>query len=262
MLAAFAPTVLAQNSTIAQSDLAARTLPNAPGFVAVTADSSSSNDDLRPPTSVAPSNSIVASAIVSMPVASRTQKYIEPDQIAPTLNASDKALLGVRSAFSPFAVSGWFVTSGYSQLMNGSPNYGTDRGAYGQRLGAAAIRDATEGVFGDSVMSSFFHEDPRYYRMGPTHNVFVRLIYSSTRPVFTRTDGGRFTPNLALLSGTMGGAALTNLYYPQVNRGMSETLQTFGGSLGGSAVSNIVNEFSGDFKHMLHHGYNPGAREQ
>ena len=126
--------------------------------------------------------------------ASHTQKYLEPGQVAPTLTANDKVLLGLRDAFSLFSASGWLASAGYEQLVNGSPNYGTDRGAFGQRLGAAAVRDITEGVICDSVMTPILHEDPRYYRLGPSHNFFVRAIYAATRPVITRTDGGHRRP--------------------------------------------------------------------
>jgi hypothetical protein len=181
--------------------------------------------------------------------ASHTQKYIEPGQTAPTLSADDKVLLGLRDAFSLFSAAGWFTDAGYEQLVNGSPNYGTDRGALGQRLGAAAIRDITEGVFTDSIMSPILHEDPRYYRMGPGHNIFVRAIYAGTRPIITRTDGGHTTINLALLAGTAGGSALTNTYYPPLNRGFTQTAETFGGSIGGSALGDLVSEFYDDIFH-------------
>jgi hypothetical protein len=151
----------------------------------------------------------------------------------------------------PFEALGWFASAGYSHESNSSPNYGTDRGAFGQRLGAAAIRGSSENIFGDSMMSNIFHEDPRYYQMGPAHNFFVRLIYSGTRPLFTRMDSGRATPNFAQLTGTMGGAMLTNLYYPQANRKMGQTMETFGGSIGGNALSDVVSEFYSDFKHMF-----------
>ena len=270
MLAAFAfsaTTVLAQSSPVTQSDLAERPRSNAPDFAVASVNDSSSDAiasstaSFTPPISGTSSNTLVAGNIVAMPVASITQKYIEPDQIAPVLSVNDKALLGLRDAFSPFAAVGWFASADYEQLMNGSPNFGTNRGAYGQRLGAAAVRDSSEGVLIDSIMSTFFHEDPRYYRMGPTHHFLVRLIYSGTRPIFTRTDGGHSTPNLALISGTMGGAALTNLYYPQVNRGVSQTLQTFGGSLGGAALGDVVSEFYADFKRLLPLAHNSRAQE-
>jgi hypothetical protein len=188
----------------------------------------------------------------TLPEASHTDKYIEPGQPAPSLTAGDKALLGVKDAFSLFSAIGWLATAGYEQALNGSPNFGTDRGAFGQRLGASAIRDITEGIFSDSVMSPIMHEDPRYYRMGPEHNFFVRLVYAGTRTIITRTDGGRTSPNLALLSGTLAGSALTNTYYPQLNRGPRQTFLTFGGSLGGSAVGDVVGEFYDDVAQLLH----------
>ena len=223
-------------------------LPNAPDVA--TGGASSSVDVISANTRVLSASAVTSTA--SIVFVSPTQKHIQPGQIAPTLSASDKVLLGVKNAFTPFEASGWFVSSGYSQLMNGSPNYGTDRGAFGQRLGAAAVRDSSESIFSDSVMANFFHEDPRYYQMGPAHNFFVRLVYSGTRPIFTRMDSGRISLNLASLTGTMGGAALTNLYYPQVNRGTTQTMETFGGSLGGSALSDVVSEFYSSFKHVFH----------
>jgi hypothetical protein len=183
------------------------------------------------------------------PEASHTQKYIEPGQTAPTISAGDKVALGLRDAFSLFSAAGWIASAGYEQLVNGSPNYGTDRGAFGQRLGASAIRDVTEGVFSDSIMSPILHEDPRYYRLGPSHNFFARVIYAGTRPIITRTDGGHMTPNLAQLAGNAGGSALTNAYYPQLNRGFTQTAETFGGSVGGSAIGDLVSEFYDDVFH-------------
>jgi hypothetical protein len=199
-----------------------------------------------------PGRAVASALVVPMPQASPTQKYIAPGQSAPILTANDKVLLGLRDAFSPFAASGWFATAGYEQLLNGSPNYGTDRGAFGQRLGASAIRNACEGIFTDSVMSPLLREDPRYYRLGPAHNFFVRLIYAGTRPLITRTDRGNVSPNLALLSGTLGGSALTNLYYPQPNRGPSQTMETFGSSIGGSALGDVVSEFYADLMQRVH----------
>jgi len=234
--------------TVQSADSRLLALPNAPD--AAMGGDSSSVDAISANTRVLSASAVTSNA--SVVFVSPTQKFIGPGQIAPTLMAGDKVLLGVKNAFMPFAASGWFAVSGYEQVMNGSPNYGTDRGAFGQRLGAAAVRDSSESIFSDSVMANFFHEDPRYYQMGPAHNFFVRLVYSGTRPIFTRMDSGRISLNLASLTGTMGGAALTNLYYPQVNRGTTQTMETFGGSLGGAALGDVVSEFYGSFKHMFH----------
>lgn len=253
----------AQSGQSGDSSEASLTLPNAPGFgIGIGSESSSSSTNVAPAEArglsafAAASGSLAGAAVESMPEASPTEKFIRPGQIAPTLTGSDKVLLGVKNAFMPFEAFGWFVAAGYSQVTNSSPNFGTDRGAFGMRLGAAAIRGSSENIFGDSVMSNLFHEDPRYYQMGPAHNFFVRLVYSGTRPLFTRMDSGRATPNFAKLTGTMGGAMLTNLYYPQANRSVGQTMQTFGGSVGASALSGIVSEFYGDVLHLFHLRHN------
>jgi hypothetical protein len=155
--------------------------------------------------------------------------------------------MGARGVISPFAVVGWFAAAGYEQGANTSPNWGTDRGAFGQRLGTGALRATTEGLLSNSFMAPMLHEDPRYYRLGPSHNVAVRAVYAITRPLLTRTDSGRLSPNLSLLSGNLEGSALTNLYYPQQNRGAKHTFATFAGSLKGSAFGDFFTEFFGGY---------------
>jgi hypothetical protein len=192
---------------------------------------------------------------VSAPVvveASPTQKFIEAGQQAPVLTPGDTVLLGVKDSFSLIAVGGWFTSAGYGQWMNSSPNYGTDRGAFGERLGAAAICNSSEDLLSESVMAPLLHEDPRYYRMGPRHNFILRLIYAGTRPIIARTNSGRTTPNFAVILGNAEGSALTNAYYPQVNRGMTQTMETLGLSIGGSAIADVLGEFYGDVKGMFH----------
>jgi len=200
----------------------------------------------------APGGAVTSGLVLPTPQASPTQKHIAPGQVAPILTANDKILLGARGAFSPSSVASWFIVAGYEHVTNGSPNYGTDRGAFGRRLGDAVIRDTSEDILSDSVMSSLFREDPRYYRLGPSHNFFARLVYAGTRPLITRSDSGHASLNLALLSGTLGGSALTNLYYPQANRGAVQTLETFDGSIAASALGDIVSEFYGDLMQRIH----------
>jgi hypothetical protein len=243
---------VANAQTVASSGYAldaSGSLPDEPGAVLRSSNISRSSD----PNGIAGARADQAATAMasSPPEASLTQKYIEPGQVAPKQDAGDKVLLGLREAVSPFSAVGWLASAGYEQVLNGSPNYGTDRGAFGQRLGAAAIRDATEAVFSDCVMSPVFHEDPRYYRLGPSHNIFIRLIYSGTRPIIGRTDGGRTSPNVAQLAGTLAGAALASTYYPPLNRGFTQTMETFGGSLGGSAVGDVVSEFYRDFTQVF-----------
>jgi hypothetical protein len=236
----------ASSISVSQASLV---LPDAPGLSLAASDARTSADSLQV---VSPANTFATTTGATLPVASHTDKYIQPGQAVPTLTVRDKALLGIRDAFSPFAAVGWFVSAGYDQAFNSSPNYGSDRGAFGQRLGAAVLRDASEGIFSDSVMSSVLREDPRYYRLGPSHGFVARLVYAGTRPVIGRTDGGRTIPNLANLSGTLAGAAMASAYYPPVNRGATQTMEIFGGSLGTSALGDVVSEFFDDVFGAIH----------
>jgi hypothetical protein len=180
------------------------------------------------------------------------QMTVSPNQIASPMTVRDKVVGGFKDSFSLFSATGWLAAAGWEQLTNGSPNFGTDSGAFGQRLGAAALRSGSEGVFSESLFAPLFHEDPRYYIMGSGHSFFKRLVYSGTRVLVTRTDSGRSTPNFALLAGNAAGSALTIPYYPAKNTTFSEVAQTFGGSLGGSAIGFVVDEFILDVLVDLH----------
>jgi hypothetical protein len=239
----------------ASSAIATAALPDAPGeafrapdrSTAEAASSSSvsaeSHFDSTPTAQSAPQKA----------AASRWDKLIAPGQQAPSLSGKDKFLLGARDSVTPTSIAGWFISAGWSHLLDNSPNYGTDKGAFGQRLGAAAIRGISEDVFSNSVMAPIFHEDPRYYRMGRRgHGLTQRAVYAATRVFITRSDSGRETANLSLLTGDLASSALTNAYYPPRNRTAGRTILTYGTSLAGAALGFGVDEFLDDALELVH----------
>ncbi len=249
-----------QTSAPAPSLMADLSLPDSPGSTLSGSgvSSSVSTDEAAPATTLNFAPAGYEAAYFqnlppnSSPVAGRYDKYIKPGQQAPRLSVNDKFVLGVKDAVSPLSFIGWATAAEYSQLVNGSPNYGTNGKAFLQRFGAAAARASSEGIFSDSIMASVLHEDPRYYKMGKGHNVLKRIVYAGTRPIITRTDGGHSTINLAYLSGNLAGSALTQAYYPPVNRGFSQVMQTWGGSIGGGAIGFLSAEFLDDILQGLH----------
>jgi hypothetical protein len=164
-------------------------------------------------------------------------------EIASPMSVSDKIKGGLKNSVSLFSMTGWVASAGYEQVTNGSPNFGTDAGAFGERLGFGAIHGISNGVFSNSLFAPMFHQDPRYYVMGSGHPFLKRLIYAASRTVISRTDSGRSIPNYALFAGNAGGAALTVLYYPARNTTASQVSRTFGTSLVGSAFGFVVDEF-------------------
>jgi hypothetical protein len=177
---------------------------------------------------------------------------VYPGEIADPMTVPDKVKGGLKNSVSLFSMTGWLASAGYEQLTNGSPNFGTDAGAFGQRLGIGAIHGISNGVFSTSLFAPIFHQDPRYYVMGPGHPFFKRLVYATTRSVITRTDSGHSTANFALFAGNASGAALTVIYYPAQNTTFSQVTRTFGTSLAGSAIGFVVSEFLVDALVDLH----------
>jgi hypothetical protein len=184
--------------------------------------------------------------------ATRFQSTIAPDENPHQFTHAEKFVFGFRDSFFPFSMAGWLSSAAWGQWTNGSPNYGTDSGAFGERLGAAALRGGSMGVFSESVLANLFHEDPRYYQMGNSQPFIKRGLYAGTRIFVTRTDGGRQTVNYSLLAGNFGGALLTQTYYPKKNTTAGEIAATYGSSLGGSALGFVVSEFLGDALRLVH----------
>jgi hypothetical protein len=192
-------------------------------------------------------------AKTSMPVAPLYSKYIPADMAAPQIHGREKLILGARDLYSLGNFGDMFVSAGWGQVWNGQPNYGTDRGAFGQRLGAAAIRETSEGILTDGVFSVMLHEDPRYFVLGPNFGFVHRTLYAVTRPLITRSSSdGHAMPNFALLLGYACAGALTNTYYPKSNRNFRDNISGYGESIGGSALGFAVDEFTSPLWKKLH----------
>jgi hypothetical protein len=253
ILASATHLALSQSETGPQSSTtAALTLPDSPGFLAARESSSSTSEISDAPDHQGQSLT-TGSAPLHRRLFSHRDITVEPDQTVSPLSAHAKMVIGLEQSFTLFSVVGWTASAGYSQLVNGSPNYGTDSGAFGQRLGATAIRNTSQNIFSNAVFAPMFHQDFRYYKMGSGHNFVKRAAYAATRALITRSDDGQPRPNYSLLSGNLAGAALTNAYYPKMNQGFTETAKTFGTSVGGSAVGFVVSEFlydALDFAHL------------
>ena len=248
----------AQINLDAAPALFASALPDAPGFTSVPFSSSASAalsvDSAAPATTdLEPVSAAGGSQTPNQPkVAGRYDKYISPGQIAPSIDAHDKFILGIRDAVSPFSIAAWLFNAGYEVAVDGSPNYGQTGRGFAQRVGAAAARDVSQGIFGDSILAPLLHEDPRYYKLGKGHSFIKRVVYSGSRALITRTNSGGHTINLAQIGGNLGGALLTDVYYPPINQGFTQTMETFGGSVGGSALGFVVSEFLSDTLVAVH----------
>ena len=218
-------------------------LPDAPSALLAKSDDSSKASEVFDQ---------AATSNKGQPMALPRVKFIAAGQPVPPQTAHDKFVLGFRETITPFSMLGWVFSAGWSHLIDGRPNYGTNREAFAQRLGAAAALSASKEIFSDSVLAPVFHQDPRYYQRGKSYKLVNRAIYAATRPVVGRTDSGRTIPNYAHILATGGAAALTQTYYPQRNTTASQVGYIWLTSLGGSAVGYVVSEFGGEVIQWLH----------
>lgn len=181
------------------------------------------------------------------------QTVWDPSRPVQPLTAAEKWKLYLRSTTDPFVMANAVLGATLSHARHGTPDYGSDRSAYGERLGAAMADIAIPSVLSGAVFASLLHEDPRYFRRGTQSRFLTRVGYSVSRAVVTRSDSGRNVPNWSFMMGTAAGIGLSNLYYPGQSQSGSVMLSRIGSTLLGSALGNLLPEFWPDIQRRIFH---------
>lgn len=186
------------------------------------------------------------------PVAKKYAGIILPGQKAVPWNEHRKFIYALHDSFGPINLLSITASAGWSHLIDSAPHYGTNAEAFGKREGAAAARNTVQSMATDALFAPLFHDDPRYYVMGPEQGLFKRAAYAASRVVVTRSDHGHNRINLPLLLGYGAAAGVNNLYYPDRDTGAKQTMQSWGTSLAGAAVGMLGNEFLDDALRLVH----------
>jgi hypothetical protein len=95
---------------------------------------------------------------------------------------------------------------------------------YAKRFGAAYTDYFTGNFFGNAVLTSILHEDPRYFQKG-TGSFTSRALWASASTVWCRRDNGTWGPNYANVTGNLMGSAISNFYYPKSDRTARGTIE-------------------------------------
>lgn len=175
------------------------------------------------------------------------------DPSLPPPSTTEKWDFFVHETVSPFTVGAGAFNATISQLTRSTPLYGRHPWpyAYPKRFGASVGDIVSQNFFGDFLLASSLHEDTRYVRRGPPHQVWPRIGYAISRSIVTRTDAGAETFNYANVLGTAMSAGLSNAYYPPASRKLSAALTNWGTSVAGSGLANLMPEFLPDVKAWL-----------
>jgi hypothetical protein len=179
------------------------------------------------------------------------QTVSDPNKPLVPLTSRQKFTLFVKETVDPFTFVSAAMGAGMSQAGDQTPKYGEGIVPFSQRLGAAYVDMATQNFFADALLASVLHEDPRYYRMGPSRSIPRRVVYSMTRLVISKTDSGHPTFNFSGVGGMAMGIALSNAYYPARSVSGSVTEARFLSSVTGFALGNLLPEFWPDVKEKL-----------
>ena len=139
------------------------------------------------------------------------------------LTPGQKFQLFFKSQTDPWPFGLAAVIAGINQADNSPAEYGQGMQGYAKRFGAT-YSDAFIGNFwGNAVLPSLWHEDPRYFQKG-TGSISSRILWASTSTVWCRRDNGSWGPNYSNVVGNLIGAAIANVYYPQSERTVGDTI--------------------------------------
>jgi hypothetical protein len=168
--------------------------------------------------------------------------YSAYDWNAPPMLAKQKLKLSFRSVIDPVSFLTVAGVAGAEQYQGLFPGYGSGIEGYGKRYGAALANHFAGEMLSRAVFPSIFHQDPRYFYKGKG-SITSRALYAMTRAVVTRTDDGRLQPNYSEVLGDFSAGAVSNLYYPQSDRGVSLVFLNGATGVGANAFSNLIREF-------------------
>jgi hypothetical protein len=146
------------------------------------------------------------------------------DKEAPPLTVGQKYQLFFKSATDPWPFAVAAFGAGIDQADNSFPEYGQGVQGYGKRFGAAYTDYFTGNFFGNAVLTSILHEDPRYFQKG-TGSFTSRALWASASTVWCKRDSGTWGPNYANVIGNLMGSAVSNLYYPEADRTAKGTIE-------------------------------------
>jgi hypothetical protein len=179
--------------------------------------------------------------------------YVVYDHDPAPLTTKLKFSLALKAQTDPVTFLGVALLAGIDQAAN-TPDYGQGAKGFGQRLGANFTGGFTDIMIGGAILPSLLHQDPRYFYQG-VGTTKSRVLHALSSPFICRGDNGRLQPNYSSIGGTLASGAISNLYYPESNRGPGLVFNNALISTGGRMVNGLIQEF-------ILRRFTPGARDR
>jgi hypothetical protein len=173
---------------------------------------------------------------------------------AVSLTPAEKFKLQFRAATDPYVFGVALLAAGIGEAKGSNRGFGWGPGGYAKRAAAAYGNSVIGHTFGNAILPSILHQDPRYFRLG--HGAIGRrILFPLESTVISKQDNtGKREPNYSNILGNLIGGEISNLYYPDENRsnaghtvatGLTVTLQ--------GALGSEIQEFWPDISRVFFH---------
>jgi hypothetical protein len=97
-------------------------------------------------------------------------------------------------------------------------------------------------MVGEAILPSLLHQDPRYFYQG-TGTKRSRTFHALSNPFICKADNGKWEPNYSNVGGDLAAGAISNIYYPQSNRGAVIVFENALITAGGRMANGLVQDF-------------------
>lgn len=167
--------------------------------------------------------------------------YVVYDPNPVPLTAKLKFRLALKIASDPITATGIAFLSAVQQAGD-TPDYGQGAQGFGKRYGANSADGFSDIMIGGAILPSLLHQDPRYFYQG-TGTKKSRIAHAMAHPFICKGDNGKWQPNYSSLGGDLASSGISNLYYPQSNRGTGLVFVNFGISTAERVATSLAQEF-------------------
>jgi len=175
------------------------------------------------------------------------------------LSPGRKFELFVDNSISVHTITWAMLGSSVGQADDSPTGFGQGWDAYADRFGSSLARSASSEFFGTFILASALHEDPRFYP--EVHPGFFHAVKYSIKRVFvTRNDEGRDVANVQGLVAPAMAEGLANVYWPDRNRTVGDTLLRYGLDIATRAGGNMLREYWPVFYGKINHAPRPTAK--
>jgi hypothetical protein len=173
-------------------------------------------------------------------------------QNAAPLSPRQKFQLDLHSSLDPFVFLFAGLDGAVEQAEDTYPEYGQGAAGYGKRVGASYADTFDGGLWGNAILPILFHEDPRYFRRG-SGSFRSRALYSAFTTIWCKRDNGSWGPNYANVGGNFVAGGISNIYYPESDRGFGLTVSRALTVTAEGAIGSEFVEFWPDISQHLFH---------